>query len=147
MKIAIIDFSPYEELKDTLDNLHILHKEIINPQIDLFIEDSVSIQLKEHDLVDNIYPIKLNDINIFNINMKYDKIRYYARNKYVIALDTSSTTLSAITTYIASGKTAGIKKSFFNDLFYDELVADTQNKKQNVINLFYKSFGIEKEDV
>jgi ADP-heptose:LPS heptosyltransferase len=144
MKIAIVNLSTYEEVLCTINHLDILQNNIVDPKIDLFIEDEVSLQLKKHSLVNNIFPLKLKNISIFDINVKYNNIKFYARNKYDIAIDVQGTKTSSLTSYILSGKVTGYSNKPLSFL-YDEKIQYLKEdaNSENLKKLFVKTFGLE----
>jgi ADP-heptose:LPS heptosyltransferase len=154
LRIAIINFSKFDELKHTLNQLESLDKNIIGAEVDLFCDDKVALdsRLESYPCIRNIYPQKIDNISLFTLKGKYKSLRYYTKlNRYHMAVDTQGGFLSAITTYILAGHTAGftskkLKNKLIAKLFYDETVDLKDKEKQNQIyNLFHKTFGFEED--
>jgi len=149
LKIAIFNLAPIEELKHTIDCLDKIKEEIIDAQIDLFVDKNNLEFIHNNKNIHEIIPLDLKDINIFNLKNKYDIVNYYNKNKYNIAIDTQGTLKSAFFNYQLTGKTAGFKqKGLKNTIitkFYDETVdlISVVEKKQKVKDLFSKIFGFE----
>ena len=144
MKIAIVNLSSADDVRSILEHTNILQNNIVDAKIDLFIDDELSLEIKEHKSVNNIFPLKLKNISVFDLNIKYDNIKYYARNKYDIAIDAQGSKTSAIVTYILSGKTTGFKNKPF-DFLYDERIEYSKESKysDNIKELFIKTFGLD----
>jgi ADP-heptose:LPS heptosyltransferase len=154
LRIAIINFSKFDELEHTLNQLESLYKNIIGVEIDLFCDDKVALdaRLQSNSYIRNIYPQKIDNISFFTLNGKYKSLRYYTKfNRYHIAVDTQGEFLSAITTYVLAGNTAGftskpLKNKLIAKLFYDETLDVKDMEKENQIyNLFHKTFGFEED--
>ena len=149
LKIAIFNIEPIEELQYTIDCLDKIKEEIIDAQIDLFVDKSNLEFIHNNKNIHDIIPLDLKNINIFNLKNKYDIVNYYNKNKYNIAIDTQGTLKSAFFNYQLTGKTAGFKqKGFQNTLiskFYDETIdlISIVEKKQKTKDLFSKIFGFE----
>jgi len=149
LKIAIFNLSPIEELKYTIDCLDKIKEEIIDAQIDLFVDKNNLEFIHNNKNIHEIIPLDLKDINIFNLKNKYDIVNYYNKNKYNIAIDTQGTLKSAFFNYQLTGKTAGFKqkglKNTFISKFYDETIEliSVVEKKQKTKDLFTKIFGFE----
>jgi len=147
MKIAIINLNSYEDFKDILPYLEILEDEIINVQIDLFIDKQYENDFLHLNEKYQLCTLDMNEIRILDIKFKLDKIRYHSLSKYDIAVDTQGSFKTAITTYLLCGRTAGFKKSGFNafltSLFYDEkVIYENTTYSENIKKLLSKPFGI-----
>jgi len=149
LKIAIFNLAPIEELQYTIDCLDKIKEEIIDAQIDLFVDKNNLEFIHNNKNIHEIIPLDLKNINIFNLKNKYDIVNYYNKNKYNIAIDTQGTLKSAFFNYQLTGKTAGFKQkglqNTFISKFYDETVdlISVVEKKQKVKDLFSKIFGFE----
>jgi ADP-heptose:LPS heptosyltransferase len=149
MKIAIINLSDYEELKYTIDAIEKLIPNIIDPQIDLFIQKELASKFEDLDTRYNINPIDLKDLKLFDLKINFDNLSYYAKTNYDIALDTQGSFKTSLITYILAGKTAGFKLNGFvgwvASLFYDEKIntSDLTKKRDMVERLLSKPFAIE----
>jgi len=149
LKIAILNLEDKIQLQDTIDCLPKIKDELIDATIDIFVDKSNLEFLKDNKFINNIIPLDLNNLNIFNFKNKYNHISYYSKNKYNIAVDTQGTLKSAFFNYSLSGKTAGFKKDgFINSIisrFYDEKVElkSIIEKKEKTKVLLSKTFGFE----
>jgi len=149
LKIAIFNLEPIEKLQYTIDCLNQIKEEIIDAQIDIFIDKNNLEFIHNNKNIHKVIPLDLENINIFNFKNKYSAVSYYNRNKYNIAIDTQGTFKSAFFNYQLTGKTAGFKqKGFQNTLiskFYDETIdlISIVEKKQKTKDLFSKIFGFE----
>ena len=149
LKIAIFNLEEISKLQYTLDCLPLIHKELIDAQIDLFIDKENYKYIHDNKSIHKIIPLELNNINIFNFKNKYDSVDYYSNNKYNIAIDTQGTFKSAFFTYNITGKTAGFQKAgFINRLisnFYDEKIElkSIVEKQEKTKILLSKIFGFE----
>ena len=146
MKIAIINLNSYKEFEEILPSIQKLEDEIINANIDIFIDKQYENDFLHLDEKYTICTLDMSDMNILDLKFKIDKIRYHALSKYDIAVDTQGSFKTALTTYLLCGRTAGFKKSGFigylTSLFYDEKVSFSNTKyKENIKNLLSKPFG------
>ncbi len=147
MKIAIINLNSFEELQSTILAIEDIYQNIIDPQIDLYIQKEELKHFENIDTLFNIIPLMMDNIKLFDIKIKYDNIRYYAKHNYDIAIDTQGDSKSAIITYLLSGRTAGYKfvsgYSKYVSYFYDEKVdvKDILTDEEKVKKLFSKVFG------
>ena len=152
MKIAIVNLSNIDELEYTLENIHYIYEELIDPQIDIFIERKYNSYFEEIEVPYTIQTIIMENINILDLKLKYDSIRYYSKSKYDLAIDTQGTLKTAIITYLLSGRTAGIKFSGFKNkiisLFYDEKIdiSKLTNKNDIIKKILSKPFGYTIDD-
>jgi len=149
LKIAIFNIEDIEQLQYTLDCLPRIHEELIDAQIDLFLNKKNLEFTHENKFIHKLIPLDLDNINIFNFLNKYDSVNYYNNNKYNIAVDTQGTFKSAFFNYQLTGKTAGFKKpglkNKFISRFYDEKVelASIIEKEEKTKLLLSKIFGFE----
>jgi ADP-heptose:LPS heptosyltransferase len=147
MKIAILNLGSEDELNYTLQCLSTIHNEIISAQIDMFVDKKQAIKLKDNHLINQVIPLDMDDLNIFNLKNKLNNLQYYTKNQYNIAVDTQGTLKSAFLTYNLAGKTAGFKHSSFKGLlisrFYDEQIKIISfvEKKYKTKELFAHTFG------
>jgi len=147
MKIAIINLSKFEVLQTLLLSIDDIYANIIDPKIDLYIEDEEFKYFENIDTKVNIIPLKMKQIGLFDIKVKYDNIRYYAKKNYDIAIDTQGDIKTSLITYLIAGRTAGYKYDKLDrkivSSFYDEKVdvdgLGTQEEKFK--KLFSKIFG------
>ena len=144
MKIAIVNLSDIDELQYTINFLKVIEENIIDANIDLFVEKEVmdKITIKEDYIT--IIPLEMKKISIFDMKIKLDNLLYYGKTAYDIAIDTQGTLKTAIITYILSGRTAGFKLRNIATLFYDEKIniSNEKNKKNQVEKLLSEPFGI-----
>jgi len=147
MKIAILNLSNNGEISYTLNYLEKIHNEIIDASIDLFIhKDQVNL-IKDNKYINQVIPLDMDRLNIFNFKSKLDTLKYYTKNKYNIAIDTQGTLKSSFFTYNLSGKTAGFKRNSLFGLiasnFYDEKISIKSKIEQDeqTYKLFSKTFG------
>lgn len=151
MKIAIVNFLPFENLKPSLDSLEKMHEEIIDANIDFYTDMDYMEQLEEEKYVKNSYPLRLKGLSFLDYKDKYKNLRFYAKqNKYDIAIDTQCSFKSAFATYIISGRTAGFREKTFKGkliakLFYDEVVEikDKSEIADKTKLLLSKPFGFD----
>lgn len=149
MNIAILNLSKNNEIDYTISCLNKIHDEVIGAKIDIFIHKEQIELFKDNKLVNQIIPLDMDSLNIFNYKVKMDGFKYYIRNKYNIAIDTQGTFKSAFLTYQLTGKTAGFKyNSLLGNIisiFYDEKTTLKSNieKKEKTLELFSKTFGFE----
>ncbi|HIP13723.1 MAG TPA: hypothetical protein EYG97_04125 [Arcobacter sp.] len=126
MKIAIINLKSYEEFKNIIEHIETLEKEIINVKISLFIDKQYEQDFLHLDEKYDLCTLDMKDMNILDLKFKLDKIKYYAREKYDIAIDTQGTLKTSIIAYLLSGRTAGFKisgfKGYLATLLYDEKI-------------------------
>ena len=150
LKIAIFNICNIKELQYTLDCLPKIHEDIISVRIDMFIDKKNLEFINDNKFIENVIPLDLNNINIFNFKNKYDSVNYYNKNKYHIAIDTQGTFKSAFFNYQLTGKTAGfLQNGFIGKIisyFYDEKVKLENNieKKEKTQLLLSQIFGLEK---
>jgi ADP-heptose:LPS heptosyltransferase len=136
MKIAIFCF---DEPHIVLDNLPLLHNEIIDANIYIFTSIDLKSNFENNKLINEINIIK--NKSLIDIKNSIQTLRYHAKfTKFDIAVDTTNDILSTFFTYIVAGRTAGVAKNgLINNLislFYDEKVISKSE-------LFTKPFGIE----
>ena len=149
LKIAIFNIEHIDTLQYTIDCLQKIHEELIDAQIDLFIDKKNLKYLNDNKYIHKLIPLDLGHITIFNVKNKYSSVSYYSKNKYNIAVDTQGDFVSAILNYSLTGKTAGFKqKGFINTLFsrlYDETVElkSIVEKEEKTKILLSKTFGFE----
>jgi len=149
IKIAILNLSNIDELLYTINCLPKIHKEIIGVKIDLFIDKQNLQYIHDNKYIQEIIPLDLNNINIFNFKNKYDSLNYYNKNKYHIAVDTQGSFKSAFFNYQLTGKTAGFNKNgFLNKIisyFYDEKIElkSIIEKEEKTKILLSQTFGFE----
>jgi len=149
LKIAIFSLAALDELQYSINCLSKIHEEIIDVQIDMFIDKKNLEFIHDNKFLHNIIPLDLDNLNIFNFLNKYESVNYYNKNKYNIAVDTQGTLKSAFFNYQLTGKTAGFSKSgLLNKLisnFYDEKVQlkSIIEKEQQTKVLLSKTFGFE----
>ena len=149
LKIAIFNLEDISKLQDTIDCLAKIKEEIIDAKIDLFIDKNNTQYLQNNPYINEIIPLDLNHINIFNFKSKYESVSYYSKNKYNIAVDTQGSFKSAIFNYSLTGKTAGFNQKGFLNIFlsrlYDEqvkLISQIEKKEKTKL-LLSKTFGFE----
>ena len=147
IKIAILNLENLDKLQYTLNCLEEIHKEIIGVRIDMFIDKKNHEYIHDNKYINNIIPLDLNNINIFNFKSKYDSVNYYNKNKYHIAVDTQGSLKSAFFNYQLTGKTAGFSQQgllnkFISNL-YDEKVQlkSIIEKEEKTHILLSKIFG------
>ena len=149
MKIAIVNLEDYEQLKYTLDAIEIMIPNIIDPQIDIFIQKDLASKFIDIDTPYNINPIDLRNLKLFDLKLNFDNLTYYSRTNYDIAIDTQGSFKTAIIAYILAGRTAGFKLNGFqgwaSSLFYDEniKISDLTTKEEMVKRVLSKPFGYE----
>ena len=148
MKIAIINLEDDTQLHYINEAINILIKDIIDPQVDLFIQKEYSNFFDNKDIKYTVNPIDMKSLNIFDMKMRYDNLRFYAKNGYDIAIDTQGTPKSSFITYILAGRTAGYKLTGFSgwcsSLFYDESIkiSDLNTQEEKIKRLLTKPLGI-----
>ncbi len=126
MNIAILNLSDIHEVQYSIDCMQKMHDEIISCKIDLYVDIQVEKQIKNTSLINEIIPLDLQNLNIFNFKNRYSLMKYYSRNRYHIAIDTQGTFKSSLFNYFLAGKTAGFQrlgyKNTFITLLYDEKI-------------------------
>ena len=126
MNIAILNLSDIHEVQYSIDCMQKMHDEIISCKIDLYVDIQVEKQIKDTSLINEIIPLDLQNLNIFNFKNRYSLMKYYSRNRYHIAIDTQGTFKSSLFNYFLAGKTAGFQrlgyKNTFITLLYDEKI-------------------------
>jgi len=149
IKIAILNLEDITQLQYTINCLEKIHQEIIGVKIDMFIDKQNLEFIHDNKFIENIIPLDLNNINIFNFKNKYDSVNYYNKNKYHIAVDTQGTLKSAFFNYQLTGKTAGflypsLKGKIISN-FYDEKVElkSIIEKEEKTKILLSHTFGFE----
>jgi ADP-heptose:LPS heptosyltransferase len=149
IKIAILNLEDITQLQYTINCLEKIHQEIIGVKIDMFIDKQNLEFIHDNKFIENIIPLDLNNINIFNFKNKYDIVNYYNKNKYHIAVDTQGTLKSAFFNYQLTGKTAGflypsLKGKIISN-FYDEKVElkSIIEKEEKTKILLSHTFGFE----
>jgi len=144
MKIAIVNLSDIDELQYTINFLKVIEENIIDANIDLFVEKEVANKITIKEDYITIIPLEMKKISIFDMKIKLDNLLYYGKTAYDIAIDTQGTLKTAIITYILSGRTAGFKLRNIATLFYDEKIniSNEKNKKNQVEKLLSEPFGI-----
>jgi hypothetical protein len=123
-----------------------LDYEIINPQIDIYIEKEYENDFLHLNKKYEICTLDMKDMNILDLKFKLDKIRYHSLSRYDIAVDTQCSFKTALTTYLLSGRTAGYKVSgligYITSLFYDEKIdINDNNSAENIKRLLSVPFG------
>ena len=150
LKVAILNLESQDKLQYTLNCLYRIKEELIDSQIDLFIDKNNLEFASKNQYINQIIPLSLNNTTIFNFKSQYDSVSYYSRNKYHIAIDTQGCFKTAAFNYSLSGKTAGFKKlgllnNLISYLFYDEKVklSSIVEKEEKTKVLLSKTFGFE----
>ena len=147
MKIAIINLNSYKEFEEILPFIQKLEDEIIDANIDIFIDKQYENDFLHLSDKYEISTLDMQDMNILDLKFKIDKIRYHALSKYDIAVDTQGSFKTALTTYLLCGRTAGFKKSGFMgyiiSLFFDEKISyENISYSENIKELLSKPFGL-----
>ena len=149
MRVAILNLCNNDEINYTLDCLEEINNQIIGVKIDLFVHKEQQTLVQNNKYINQVIPLDMDSLNIFNIKSKLDAFKYYTRNKYNIAIDTQGSLKSAFLIYNLTGKTAGFKYNSLKGLiisnFYDEktILKSIVEKKEKTFELFSNTFGFE----